>query len=229
MNEQTPAIGVKPGAEAPDGSPAIRVRPAREADIAAAAAILVEGFRSKFEAAFDERVDRAESVVARTLALEAPRGLPGLFVAEADGQVVGTVALRRHSDPDAPEWDSAGILFDELGLWGGLRAMFYFSLLDQPCGWQEVYVSDVAVAGPVRRRGVGQALLRHAETVARSWGKQALVLDVTARNEAARQLYRKLGYIEQRLRRSLLAHWLLKEGEWVRMRKELETSGERRT
>ena len=136
--------------------------------------------------------------------------------------MAGTIALRRQSDPDVSEWDSAGILFDELGLWGGLRAMFYFSLLDQPCGRQEVYVSDVAVATPVRRRGVGQALLQHAERVARTWGKKALVLDVTAQNEPARQLYRRLGYIEQRLRRSLLARWLLKEGEWVRMHKSLE-------
>jgi len=212
-------MGENPSRE--DSTSVIRVRPAREADIAAVAAILVEGFRSKFEAAFDERVDRAESVVARTLALGASRGLAGLFVAELEGRVAGTVALRRQSDPDVPEWDSAGILFSELGLWGGLRAMFYFSLLDQPCGRQEVYVSDVAVAAPLRRRGVGQALLHHAEKVARTWSKSALVLDVTAQNEAARQLYRRLGYTEQRLRRSLLARWLLKEGEWVRMRKDL--------
>ena len=99
--------------------------------------------------------------------------------------------------------------------------MFYFSLLDQPCGHEEVYVSDVAVAPGMRRRGVGEALLAHAEKIAHSWGKKALVLDVTARNEAAIRLYERRGYTVQRRRRPLLARWLLKEGEWVTMRKVL--------
>ena len=200
---------------------AIRVRPAREGDLEAAAAILVAGFRGQFEAAFAERVDRAERIVARTLTLEVPRGLPGLYVAEVERRVVGTIALRRQTDPYASDWESSGILVDELGLWGGLRAMFCFSLLDQSCGHDEVYVSDVAVAPTMRRQGVGTALLAHADQVARAWGKAALALDVTARNETAIRLYRQSGYVVQRRRRLLLAGWLLHEGTWVRMRKTL--------
>ena len=214
---------------------AIRVRPAQEGDLEAVAAILVEAFRSMFEAALAERVDRAERIVAQTIALEVPRGLPGLYVAEvklptaSEGdtgdqtcrRVAGTIALRRRSDPEPSDWNASGILFGELGLWGGLRAMFYFSLLDQSCRRDEVYVSDVAVAPDMRQRGIGRALLRHAEQVARSWGKAALVLDVTARNEGAIRLYERMGYHVQRRRRPLLACWLLKERAWVRMRKEL--------
>jgi ribosomal protein S18 acetylase RimI-like enzyme len=204
----------------PEQAP-IRVRPACERDLETVAAILVESFRSKFEVALAERADRALHIVAQTMALEVPRGLPGLYVATVARRVVGTITLRRQSDPDASDWDATGILFAELGLWGGLRAMFYFSLLDQSCGRNEVYVSDVATAPDMRRQGVAGAMLRHAEKMARSWGKTALVLDVTAHNEGAIHLYERLGYTVQRWRRPLLAGWLLKEKEWVRMRKDL--------
>jgi len=202
-------------------SEAVRVRPARPEDLEAVSAILVEGFRSKFEAAFRGRMDRAGRIVARTLQAEMRRGLPGLYVAERAGRVVGTLSLRRREDPEVASWAATLVLFQELGLWGGLRAMFYLSLVDQPVGGREVYVSDVAVEEAFRRQGVARALLHHAEKVARLWGKEALVLDVSAGNEAARRLYRSLGYTEERVRRSLLTRWLLGMGEWVRMRKVL--------
>lgn len=199
----------------------IQVRPARTKDAAAAAEILVEGFRSMFEAAYGRRRDRAERVVARTLELEIRRGASGLHVAELDGRIVGTVALRRRGQPEAPVWPTTAILFEELGLLTGFRAMFYLSLLDQPVGRQEAYVSDVAVAPEWRRRGVGRAMMEKMEGLARSWGKRACVLDVNAKEEGARHFYLRLDYHEERKRRSLLTAWLLGTGEWVRMRKEI--------
>lgn len=197
----------------------ITIRPARPSDLERVAAILVEGFYSKFKAAFRGRLDRAERVIARTLELEADRGLPGLYVAQVGGEVAGTLALRRRGQPDPPFPSATAILVEELGVWGGLRAMVYLSLLEQPFGRDEVYVSDVAVAGEFRRRGVGRAIMLEAETVARSWRKGALVLDVSAQNEAALRLYEGLGYSRERVRRSRLTRWLLGVGEWVRMRK----------
>ncbi|MGB9723068.1 MAG: GNAT family N-acetyltransferase [Chloroflexia bacterium] len=199
----------------------VQVRPARPEDLEALSAILVEGFRSKFEAAFRGRMDRAGRIIARTLRAEMRRGLPGLYVAEQAGRVVGTLSLRRREDPEVASWSATAVLFQELGLWGGLRAMFYLSLVDQPIGKKDVYVSDVAVARAFRRQGVARAMLLHAEKVARLWGKEALVLDVNAENEPARRLYLSLGYTEERVRRSLLTRWLLQMGEWVRMRKVL--------
>ncbi len=197
------------------------VRPACAEDLPAVAAILVECFHGQFAAAFGHRIGRAERVLARTMALELPRGLPGLYVAVLEEQVVGTMALRRREDPDAPPWPATGIFLQELGPWGGVRAMFILSLLDQPVGWNEAYVSDVGVAPALRRHGVARALLQHAEKVARFWGKRALVLDVSAGNAAARRLYDGLGFAAERVRRSLLTRWLLGQAEWVRMRKEL--------
>jgi len=203
----------------------VRVRPARARDLEAVSTILVGSFETKFVAAFGKQHDRAERILTRILELEVPRGLPGFYVAELEGQVAGTIALRRYRQPDMPFLSSMGILFEELGLWGGLRAIFCLSLLDQSTRRDEVYVSDVAVAAASRRRGVGQALMQHAEEVGQNWGKRALVLDVSAENEGARQLYRRLGYQETKRTRSLLTRWMLGIGVWVRMRKEI---GERR-
>ncbi len=200
----------------------VQVRPACPEDLEAVSAILVEAFRSKFEAAFRGRMDRAERIVARTLQAEMRRGLSGLYVAERAGRVVGTLSLRRREDPETASWAATAILFQELGLGGGLRAMFYLSLVDQPIGRKDVYVSDVAVERPFRRQGIARTMLYYAEKVARLWGKKALVLDVSARNEPARRLYLSLGYTEERVRRSLLTRWLLQMEEWVRMRKVLE-------
>lgn len=205
----------------------VEVRPARPEDLDAVSAILVEGFRSKFEAAFRSRMDRAERIIARTLQAEMRRGLPGLYVAERAGRIVGTLSLRRREDPEVASWSATLVLFQELGLWGGLRAMFYLSLVDQPIGKKDAYISDVAVEKTARRQGVARALLRHAEKVARLWGKKALVLDVSLQNEPARRLYLSLGYTEERVHRSLLTHWLLQMGEWVRMHKALYQGNDR--
>ena len=198
----------------------VRVRPARARDLEAVSTILVGSFETKFVAAFGKQRDRAERILTRILELEVPRGLPGFYVAELEGQVAGTIALRRYRQPDMPFLSSMGILFEELGLWGGLRAIFCLSLLDQSTRRDEVYVSDVAVAAAARRRGVGRALMQHAEEVGQSWGKRALVLDVSVENEGARRLYRRLGYHETKRTRSLLTRWMLGIGVGVRMRKE---------
>ncbi|MGC8873130.1 MAG: GNAT family N-acetyltransferase [Chloroflexia bacterium] len=198
------------------------VRPATRDDLPAVASILVQAFGEKFHMAFGGRIDRAETIVSRTLALESEgRVLRGLFVAEENGQVVGTIALRRREDPEAPFWPATAVLFEELGLLGGLRALFYLSLLDQPCRSSEAYVSDVAVAPGARGRGIGTCMLQKAEEIARSWGKRALVLDVSARNEGAIRLYRRLGYRLERRRTAWLAGLLLGEARWLRLRKEL--------
>lgn len=200
----------------------LRVRPATRDDLEAIAEILVEGFADKFRAAFGRRMDCAHRIVFRTLSTEAEgHRLGGLFVADYGGRVVGTIALRRREDPEAPFWPATAILFEELGLLGGLRALFYLSLLDQPCRRNEAYISDVAVAAPMRRQGIGTALLLKAEEVARGWGKHAVVLDVSARNEPAIRLYRHLGYRQERRRTALLAGLLLGEACWLRLRKEL--------
>lgn len=78
----------------------------------------------------------------------------------------------------------------------------------------------ITVARAARGRGVGTALIRAAEERARAWGVRKVTLGVLAENEAARRLYRRLGYEEEGLRREqfLMPQGLMDEvlmAKWV--------------
>jgi GNAT superfamily N-acetyltransferase len=77
---------------------------------------------------------------------------------------------------------------DAVGVAGAVQLV-----LDQPENQpHRADVSKMLVLGRARRRGIGEALLRAAEEVARACGKSLLVLD-TASPEAER-LYARLGW-----------------------------------
>jgi GNAT superfamily N-acetyltransferase len=77
---------------------------------------------------------------------------------------------------------------DAVGVAGAVQLV-----LDQPENQpHRADVSKMLVLGRARRRGIGEALLRAAEEVARAYGKSLLVLD-TASPEAER-LYARLGW-----------------------------------
>jgi ribosomal protein S18 acetylase RimI-like enzyme len=84
-----------------------------------------------------------------------------------------------------------------------------------------LYISNLAVARSCRRHGIGTQLLRACEPIAQSWGFQELYLHVKDENQAARGLYRKLGY---RLHRLELPIWaaLLGHSQHLLLRKPLQ-------
>lgn len=68
-------------------------------------------------------------------------------------------------------------------------------------GAAEAHLLDVAVASGHRRRGVGSRLVRALRAAARNdLGAQAMTLEVRASNDAARALYRRLGFVEEGVR-----------------------------
>jgi GNAT superfamily N-acetyltransferase len=56
------------------------------------------------------------------------------------------------------------------------------------------YVSNVAVAPEVRRAGVARRMMQEAEQLAAQWGFRAVGLHCNAKNTAAVELYKSLGY-----------------------------------
>lgn len=75
-------------------------------------------------------------------------------------------------------------------------------VLDRAIG----YVSIIAVSENASGQGIGRQLMQAAEDWAREMSYPALVLDVFASNESARQFYVRQGFCEDsaRLRRSVL-------------------------
>jgi ribosomal protein S18 acetylase RimI-like enzyme len=66
------------------------------------------------------------------------------------------------------------------------------SLLDLCTAWT---ISDLYVVEEARRTGIGRALMKQAELVARSTGAAQLALTTAVTNERAQRLIQSLGYV----------------------------------
>ncbi|MCK7593686.1 GNAT family N-acetyltransferase [Pseudomarimonas salicorniae] len=67
-------------------------------------------------------------------------------------------------------------------------------------GHQNCHISDLAVVPAMERKGIGQALLGHAEQFARDHRCERLQLAVFPGNERARRIYEAAGYGVEMLR-----------------------------
>ena len=77
------------------------------------------------------------------------------------------------------------------------------------CYWivfDELRLMNLAVDPSMRRRGLATTLVRHAMREARQAGGARALLEVRASNEAARQLYARLGFREMGSRRHYYSH-----------------------
>jgi ribosomal protein S18 acetylase RimI-like enzyme len=202
--------------------PPIDIRPARMSDIYPILGLHREAFADKFGAAFGTRgMARGIEAMAEAWRRQGSASLRGMLVAYVDEQVVGTTTLRTW-EMGGDNTGAAEMAFHQvLGTWGVLRSTFALSLVDHQIDRAEGFISDVAVLGPYRRRGIARALLARAEEEARVRRKRYLGLYVSGSNQAAQQLYLRLGFITRRVRRSLLAGLILHQRTWVYMRKDL--------
>jgi ribosomal-protein-alanine N-acetyltransferase len=64
----------------------------------------------------------------------------------------------------------------------------------------EAHITNIAVHPDYRGRGLGERLMRSLMSFAVSSGATAMTLEVRRSNEAAKQLYRKLGFVEEGVR-----------------------------
>jgi ribosomal-protein-alanine N-acetyltransferase len=69
----------------------------------------------------------------------------------------------------------------------------------------EGHITNVAVTGSYRRKGIGEALMEKLETVARELEMIGLTLEVRKGNRVARSLYDKLGFKAEGVRRRYYA------------------------
>jgi ribosomal protein S18 acetylase RimI-like enzyme len=143
------------------------VRDYREADRPAVRACFVE--LQDHERALDPRIPAGELVAdgyLEGLFQRCARYAGRLYVAEAEGRVVGFVSVLAACVPDAPDDGTTPY----------------------------AYVDDLVVLESHRGRGLGQDLLGRAEAYAAACGRSAVRLRVKGGNDGARAFYARAGY-----------------------------------
>jgi len=69
------------------------------------------------------------------------------------------------------------------------------------CPCDEWEIESVVVEPSMRRKGLGEALLRETVSLAVAGGATALVLEARESNTPARQLYEKIGFVQEAMRK----------------------------
>lgn len=212
-------IPSSPAARAPAG---LFIRLANLEDITDILTLHCEAFADKFGGAFGANgMTRGAAALEASWRRQGMQALRGMFVAELDGQIVGTTTLRTW-EMGIDNSGAAELAFQQvLGVWGAIRSMFALSLLDHRIGRGEGFITDVAVLNDYRRQGIAGAMLARAEQEAQSRHKHYLGLYVSGANMEARTLYRRLGFRDMYVRRSWLTRLIFGQREWVYMRKHL--------
>jgi 8-oxo-dGTP diphosphatase len=165
----------------------VAVRRAVEADRAGIAAVIAEAYRHEFSA-LSRNMDRVAAVL--TPAVEVER----FFVADRGGDVIGAVACSDRTGRAirvlAADWRrQLGLLRGDLAT--RILARQWTSQLEYP--EDTGYVEFVAVAERARRQGVATRLV---EGVIAQTHYTDFELEVTDVNVAARDCYRKIGFVD---------------------------------
>ena len=197
-----------------------QIRQAHLADIETIVELHREAFADKFGGAFGRQgTHRGAEALALAWQQQGSRALRGMFVAEHEGAVVATTSLHTQ-EMGVDSSGAAERAFQQvLGFWGATRSLIALSLIDHRVTRDEAFITDVAVVPAYRRRGLARALLAHVEQEALRARKHYLGLYVSANNRAACELYRQLGFVEVRQRRSWLAQFLFKQRLWLYLQK----------
>lgn len=202
--------------------PTLHIRPARVEDIHRILLLHKEAFADKFGGAFGAN-GAARGMVALAVAWQHQglQALQGMFVAEWQQRVVGTITLRTWEMADNDPGATERAFQQVLGLWGATRSIFALSLLSHRVSRHEGFITDVAVLANFRRQGIGSALLTRIEDEGRLRHRHYLGLYVSSSNTAAINLYRNAGFYRSHTRRSWLTRLFFGQREWIYMRKDL--------
>lgn len=130
------------------------------------------------------------------------------WMAEVDGAVAGgLLGYPAEPEPAPIDPDTPPIFVPLLEL----EAM-------APGSW---YLNVLATYDGHRRRGVGSALIAHAETVARRAGHREISLIAEDTHQDARRLYAARGFAEVARRPIVKGDWQVDAAEWILMVKPL--------
>jgi 8-oxo-dGTP diphosphatase len=173
----------------------LMVRPAVESDRAAIASVIVEAYRHEFST-LSRNMDNVAA--ALTPAVEIDR----FFVADRGGDILGAVACTDHTGRamrlNAADWRRhLGVVRGALA--ARILARQWMSQLDYPASTG--YIEFVAVAERGRRHGIGTRLV---EGIIAQTPFTDYELEVTDVNTAARDCYRKIGFVDVKRKKEKL-------------------------
>ncbi len=171
---------------------------------------------------FGRRAEKVQKLLEAIYTGPVRRGYEGIFVAERDGRVVGTLLVEpmHHTTQENRAFES--MLVRELGLMRTLRAAFLLWMFSHDPEPGEAYISDVGVASDIQGQGVGQRMMAHAEIWARSQDCTRLTLWVAGTNPRAIHVYEKAGLVITRTRSSLITRFVFGIRHWHYMEKSLD-------
>jgi ribosomal protein S18 acetylase RimI-like enzyme len=191
------------------------IRAAKPADTPAMGDIFVDAFSDKFSVIFRNKLSQGKALMRHYWHLTA---LDGAFVAEVNSEVAGIIQLQT---TNTPQYSSVWGLLRGLDFFGVLRTFLAFIILEHKIQKNECYVEHLAVSEAFRGRGLGKALLRQGEEFAREHQKSVYSLFVAIDNQGAHQLYRSVGFVDVKVKNSLLTKWFLGKRSFVFMQKQL--------
>lgn len=184
----------------------ITIRPATAADVERLIDILYDDPPSEFHGLVPDR-RKARAIGAAMLRNGLSLDVRRTAVAVAGGEAVGLIALQRPGESDRMSLAAVlGVVARSLpivgpgGLWRYVRYQRARGRMSMPHPPDAMYVWELDVHPGWRNRGIGAAMLRHAEDVARSEDIPRMALSTTTTNPA-QHLYARHGYeiVETRL------------------------------
>jgi ribosomal protein S18 acetylase RimI-like enzyme len=200
----------------------VNMRLATLADVNRIVAIHADAFHDTFVAAFGRKQYHVGlCVMADVWRRQGAIGLQGMWVAEIDGYVVGTITMRARG---GAHWLPAHIpvewlFIKALGVVRGLYALNALSFIEHNITTNELYITDVAVDQRFLRRGVGRAMLTHALAYAERQQLGLVSLYVGAANQPAIALYQGIGFYVTNTHHSLMGWCLLRQLRWLLLRR----------
>jgi ribosomal protein S18 acetylase RimI-like enzyme len=190
----------------------VTIRRARPDDVAQATPLIFSSGPDAFNFVFSHRTRvHAENFIAHAFTCDRGEFSWRYFwIVEVDGEVVGTAS--GYTGEDARHFLGPAIrqILHCNGLIAGAqvirRGLKIEKIIVPPQNPDEFYIGNVAIAEPLRGKGLGNRLFKFLHEEGRRRGADRCLLDVSAENPRAEALYARLGYRVTKVNRSTLAN-----------------------
>lgn len=193
----------------------IIIRNFQPKDLKQVAGIMANSFRDDLLKLVNLPEDRMVEFLIETGEVS-PCPYDGYIVAEKDGKILGIIQLSwLKQGKQRVKLQISKIL--HYGFYTTVKLLVMRYLFPEKPKRGVCHVSEIAVLKQARKKGIAIKLLLFGEKLAQTKGLYKYTLHVDARNNAALNLYKKLGFIIEKRQRNLIARWLFGVKEWYFM------------